>query len=120
MLDTIGKEAAAGKADTDGKLAFNGLAASAYRLKEVSSGNPLLDVVADQDVIVTPGPAAPLTITDPFKPAAPTVKKADKTSGKPLAVDRAHAHQGGCPPTGERALHPCGCRSRPGPRRGRP
>ncbi|MGW2646821.1 SpaA isopeptide-forming pilin-related protein [Streptomyces sp. NPDC001393] len=84
LLDTTGKEVAQGKTDTDGKLAFNGLAAGVYRLKEVSSGNPLLDVVADQDVIVTPGQTVPLTITDPFKPAALTIKTADKTSGKPL------------------------------------
>ncbi|MFE3907375.1 hypothetical protein ACFXPY_46000 [Streptomyces sp. NPDC059153] len=36
---------------------------------QTSSGSPLHDVVADQDVIVTPGAAAHLTITDPFKAA---------------------------------------------------
>ncbi|MGJ5751574.1 hypothetical protein FB563_4081 [Streptomyces puniciscabiei] len=85
LLDTTGKEVAQGKTDTDGKLAFNGLAAGVYRLKEVSSGNPLLDVVADQDVIVTPGVTTPLTITDPFKAAKVLLQAKDDKTGKLLS-----------------------------------
>ena len=48
-------------------MAFTDLAPGVYRLKETASGSPLHDVVADQDVIVTAGATAHLTITDLFK-----------------------------------------------------
>ncbi|MFD7013950.1 collagen binding domain-containing protein [Streptomyces sp. NPDC059928] len=85
LLDSAGKEIATGKTDTDGQLVFKDLTAGVYRLKETSSGSPLHNTVADQDVIVTPGTGTPLTVVDPFKPADLTVTKTDKTSGKPLA-----------------------------------
>jgi hypothetical protein len=84
LLDSAGQQAASGKTDVDGQLAFKDLAPGVYRLKEVSSGSPLHDVVDDQDVIVTPGADAPLTITDPFKPATVTLKAKDSKSGKLL------------------------------------
>ncbi|GCD41828.1 collagen binding domain-containing protein [Streptomyces paromomycinus] len=84
LLDDAGKEAASGRTNADGRLAFEDLSVGVYRLKEASSGSPLHTVVTDQDVIVTPGTAVPLTITDPFKPANLMVKKTDKGSGKPL------------------------------------
>ncbi|OKI10224.1 hypothetical protein A6A06_01375 [Streptomyces sp. CB02923] len=84
LLDDAGKEAASGRTNAEGRLAFEDLATGVYRLKETSSGSPLHTVAADQDVIATPGPAVPLTVTDPFKPANLTVKKTDKSSGKPL------------------------------------
>ncbi|MFI6808209.1 collagen binding domain-containing protein [Streptomyces luteogriseus] len=85
LLDSTGQQAASGKTDADGQLAFKDLAPGVYRLKEVSSGSPLHDVVDDQDVIVTPGADAPLTIIDPFKPASLLLKARDGKSGKPLA-----------------------------------
>ncbi|MFD9967703.1 hypothetical protein ACFWYA_05890 [Streptomyces sp. NPDC059011] len=42
------------------------------------------NVVADQDVIVTPGATAHLTITDPFKPVQVVVKAKDDKTGKLL------------------------------------
>ncbi|WP_329558844.1 prealbumin-like fold domain-containing protein [Streptomyces uncialis] len=84
LLDDTGKGIADGKTDAAGRLAFADLPAGVYRLKETSSGSPLHDVVADQDVIVTPGTTIPLTITDPFKPAALTLKATDRHNGKPL------------------------------------
>ncbi|MGQ4445812.1 prealbumin-like fold domain-containing protein, partial [Streptomyces violaceoruber] len=55
LLDSTGKETGRGKTDAQGKLTFPDLAPGVYRLKETSSGSPLHEVVADQDVIVTPG-----------------------------------------------------------------
>jgi len=84
LLDSAGQQAASGKTNADGQLAFKDLAPGIYRLKEVSSGSPLHDIVDDQDVIVTPGADAPLTIIDPFKPAMLLVKTKDSKSGKLL------------------------------------
>ncbi|MDF3292448.1 MSCRAMM family protein [Streptomyces silvisoli] len=85
LLDSAGKEVGSGKTNADGQLAFKDLAPGVYRLKEVSSGSKLLDTVDDQDVIVTPGAAAPMTIIDPFKPASLRLTAKDDTSGKLLA-----------------------------------
>ncbi|MFE4018013.1 collagen binding domain-containing protein [Streptomyces sp. NPDC059101] len=85
LLDSAGKEAGNGKTNADGQLTFQDLAPGVYRLKEVSSGSKLLDTVDDQDVIVTPGAAAPLTIIDPFKRASVRLTAKDDTSGKPLS-----------------------------------
>ncbi|MEU9398016.1 SpaA isopeptide-forming pilin-related protein [Streptomyces sp. NPDC048324] len=84
LLDSAGQQAASGETNTDGQLAFEDLPPGVYRLKEVSSGSPLHDVVDDQDVIVTPGANTPLTITDPFKPATVTLKARDSKNGKLL------------------------------------
>ncbi|MET8218803.1 SpaA isopeptide-forming pilin-related protein [Streptomyces hirsutus] len=84
LLDTAGQEVGRGKTDARGKLTFPGLAPGVYRLKETSSGSPLHDVVADQDVIVTPGATAHLTITDPFKAAQVVLKAKDDKTGKLL------------------------------------
>ncbi|MEU3299758.1 SpaA isopeptide-forming pilin-related protein [Streptomyces sp. NPDC006678] len=84
LLDTAGKEAGRGKTDAQGKLTFPDLAPGVYRLKETSSGSPLHAVVADQDVIVTPGVTAHLTITDPFKAAQVVWKAKDDKTGKLL------------------------------------
>ncbi|MEU2263881.1 SpaA isopeptide-forming pilin-related protein [Streptomyces sp. NPDC019645] len=84
LLDATGQEAGTGKTDAQGKLTFTDLAPGIYRLKETSSGSPLHNVVADQDVIVTPGATASLTITDPFKPAQVVVKAKDDKTGKLL------------------------------------
>ncbi|WP_324606331.1 prealbumin-like fold domain-containing protein [Streptomyces cellulosae] len=56
LLDSIGKQAASGTTDAEGQLTFQDLGPGVYRLKEVSSGSPLHEVVDDQDVIVTPVP----------------------------------------------------------------
>ncbi|MFE0187973.1 SpaA isopeptide-forming pilin-related protein [Streptomyces sp. NPDC058989] len=84
LLDATGQEAGNGKTDALGKLTFTDLVPGVYRLKETDSGSPLHDVVADQDVIVTPGGTAPLTIVDPFKPAQVLLRAKDDKTGKLL------------------------------------
>lgn len=85
LLDAAGQEAGRGRTDTQGELTFPELAPGVYRLKETTSGSPIHDVVADQEVIVTPGGTARLTITDPFKAAQLVLKTADDKTGKLLA-----------------------------------
>ncbi|WP_030421260.1 SpaA isopeptide-forming pilin-related protein [Streptomyces sp. NRRL F-5065] len=84
LLDSAGQEAGHGKTDAQGKLTFSGLAPGVYRLKETASGSPLHEVVADQDVIVTPGATTRLTITDPFKAAKVLLQVKDDKTGKLL------------------------------------
>ncbi|MCP3821428.1 SpaA isopeptide-forming pilin-related protein [Streptomyces sp. A3M-1-3] len=84
LMDATGHEAGRGKTDAQGKLTFPDLAPGVYRLKETGSGSPLHDLVADQDVIVTPGATARLTIVDPFKPAQVLLKAKDDKTGKLL------------------------------------
>ncbi|MFF3332680.1 collagen binding domain-containing protein [Streptomyces sp. NPDC002888] len=97
LFDSAGQQVGTGITDADGQLAFKDLASGVYRLKEVSSGSPLHDVVDDQDVIVTPGTDAPLTIIDPFKPATVTLKAKAKASksGKPLPGSTVNIGTGG-------------------------
>ncbi|MFF4250546.1 SpaA isopeptide-forming pilin-related protein [Streptomyces sp. NPDC001663] len=85
VLDSIGKQAASGTTDAEGQLTFQDLAPGVYRLKELSSGSPLHEVIDDQDVIVTPGADTPLTIIDPFKPASVRLKVKDDKTGKLLS-----------------------------------
>ncbi|CAL9362895.1 hypothetical protein SUDANB105_00703 [Streptomyces sp. enrichment culture] len=84
LLDTTGQEAGTGKTDAEGRLNFTDLSPGVYRLKETSSGSPLHDVVDDQDVIITPGATARLTIVDPFKPAQVLLTTKDDKTGKLL------------------------------------
>ncbi|MFI1721846.1 SpaA isopeptide-forming pilin-related protein [Streptomyces sp. NPDC020489] len=84
LLDSAGQEAGRGKTDAQGKLAFPDLEPGVYRLKETASGSPLHKVVADQDVIVTPGATTRLTITDPFKAAKVFLQAKDDKTGKLL------------------------------------
>ncbi|MER6500181.1 SpaA isopeptide-forming pilin-related protein [Streptomyces sp. NPDC001455] len=84
LLDSAGQETGRGKTDAQGELAFPDLAQGVYRLKETDSGSPLHEVVADQDVIVTPGATTRLTITDPFKAAKVLLKAKDDKTGKLL------------------------------------
>ncbi|MGA5348658.1 SpaA isopeptide-forming pilin-related protein [Streptomyces griseoincarnatus] len=84
LLDSAGQEAGHGKTDAQGKLTFSDLAPGVYRLKETASGSPLHEVVADQDVIVTPGATTRLTITDPFKAAKVLLQAKDDKTGKLL------------------------------------
>lgn len=84
LFDSAGKEAAKGKTDAQGQLAFKDLTPGVYRLKEVTSGSPLHDTADDQDVIVTPGVDTPLTIVDPFKDASVLLKAKDDKTGKLL------------------------------------
>ncbi|WP_420036068.1 SpaA isopeptide-forming pilin-related protein [Streptomyces sp. cg28] len=95
LFDSAGKEAASGKTDAQGQLVFPDLAPGVYRLKEVSSGSPLHDTIADQDVIVTPGTDTPLTIVDPFKDAAVLLKAKDDKTGKLLAGSTVNIGSGG-------------------------
>ncbi|MFD5256879.1 collagen binding domain-containing protein [Streptomyces bobili] len=85
LFDSAGKEAASGKTDAQGQLAFKDLAPGVYRLKEISSGSTLHDTVDDQDIIVTPGTDTPLTIVDPFKAASVLLKAKHDKTGKLLA-----------------------------------
>lgn len=84
LYDSEGREAGSGRTNAEGRLVFKDLEPGVYRLKEVSSGSSLHDVVEDQDVIVAPGTDAPLTVIDPFKPANVLVKAKDDKSGKLL------------------------------------
>ncbi|MEH0525772.1 SpaA isopeptide-forming pilin-related protein [Streptomyces stelliscabiei] len=84
LLDSAGQEAGRGKTDAQGKLALPDLEPGVYRLKETASGSPLHEVVADQDVIVTPGAITRLTITDPFKAAKVFLQAKDDKTGKLL------------------------------------
>ncbi|MGW2137654.1 SpaA isopeptide-forming pilin-related protein [Streptomyces sp. NPDC001773] len=84
LVDSAGQEAGRGKSDAQGKLTFTDLAPAVYRLKETASGSSLHEVVADQDVIVTPGATTPLTITDPFKAAKVLLQAKDDKTGKLL------------------------------------
>ncbi|MEN8654381.1 SpaA isopeptide-forming pilin-related protein [Streptomyces sp. 21So2-11] len=85
LLDATGQEAARGKTDGQGKLTFPDLTPGVYRLKETASGSPLHGVVADQDVIVTPGAPTDLAITDPFKAAKVLLQAKDDKTGKLLS-----------------------------------
>ncbi|MDX3372398.1 SpaA isopeptide-forming pilin-related protein [Streptomyces sp. ME02-6987-2C] len=84
LLDSAGQEAERGTTDAQGMLTFSDLAPGVYRLKETASGSPLHEVVADQDVIVTPGATTQLTITDPFKAAKVLLQAKDDKTGKLL------------------------------------
>ncbi|SFY48690.1 carboxypeptidase-like regulatory domain-containing protein [Streptomyces sp. F-1] len=84
LLDSTGQEAGRRRSDPQGKLTFPDLPPGIYRLKQTGSGSPLYEVVADQDVIVTPGNATRLTITDPFKAAKVLLQAKDDKTGKLL------------------------------------
>ncbi|MFJ8888214.1 SpaA isopeptide-forming pilin-related protein [Streptomyces sp. NPDC102402] len=84
LLDSTGQEAGQGKTNAQGKLTFPDLAPGVYRLKETASGSPLHEIVADQDVIVTPGATTRLTITGPFKAAKVLLQAKDDKTGKLL------------------------------------
>ncbi|MFZ4189403.1 SpaA isopeptide-forming pilin-related protein [Streptomyces pseudogriseolus] len=84
LLDATGQEAGHGTTDAQGTLTFPGLAPGVYRLKETAAGSPLYDVVADQDVIVTPGGTTRLAIVAPFKPAHVLLQAKDDKTGKLL------------------------------------
>ncbi|MEU9069912.1 MULTISPECIES: SpaA isopeptide-forming pilin-related protein [Streptomyces] len=82
LLDSAGQEAGRGQTDAQGKATFSDLAPGVYRLKQTTTGSPLHEVVADQDVIVTPGATTRLTITDPFKAAKVLLQAKDDKTGK--------------------------------------
>ncbi|MER8219053.1 SpaA isopeptide-forming pilin-related protein [Streptomyces sp. NPDC094143] len=84
LLDATGQEAGHGTTDAQGTLTFPGLAPGVYRLKETAAGSPLYDVVADQDVIVTPGGTTRLAIVAPFKPGHVLLQAKDDKTGKLL------------------------------------
>ncbi|WP_326812327.1 SpaA isopeptide-forming pilin-related protein [Streptomyces scopuliridis] len=95
LLDSTGQEAGRGKTDAQGKLTFPDLAPGVYRLKETASGSPLHEVVADQDVIVTPGATTRLTISDPFKAAKVLLQAKDDKTGKLLPGSTVNIGSGG-------------------------
>ncbi|MCX5395606.1 collagen binding domain-containing protein [Streptomyces sp. NBC_00102] len=84
LLDSNGQEAGRGQSDAHGKLTVPDLAPGVYRLKQTASGSPLHEVVADQDVIVTPGGTTRLTITDPYRTAKILLQVRDDKTGKLL------------------------------------
>ncbi|MFF0793426.1 SpaA isopeptide-forming pilin-related protein [Streptomyces spiralis] len=83
LLDSAGAEAGRGKTDAQGKLSFPDLAPGVYRLKQTAS-DALHEVVADQDVIVTPGATTRLTVTDPFEAAKVLLQAKDDKTGELL------------------------------------
>ncbi|MEU2146017.1 MULTISPECIES: MSCRAMM family protein [Streptomyces albovinaceus subgroup] len=85
LLDSDGQEAGRGQSDAQGKATFTDLAPGIYRLKQTATGSPLHEVVADQDVVVTPGATTRLTIVDPFKAAKVLLQAKDDKTGKLLA-----------------------------------
>ncbi|MFE7960436.1 SpaA isopeptide-forming pilin-related protein [Streptomyces sp. NPDC057413] len=85
LLDATGQEAGHGTTDAQGTLTFPGLAPGVYRLKETAAGSPPYDVVADQDVIVTPGGTTRLAIIAPFKSAHVLLQAKDDKTGKLLS-----------------------------------
>ncbi|MGW2476968.1 MSCRAMM family protein [Streptomyces sp. NPDC001665] len=84
LLDAGGLEAGRGTTDAQGLVTFADLAPGVYRLKAMSSGSPLHDVVADQDVIVTPCATTRLTVVGPFKAAKVHLQVKDDKTGKLL------------------------------------
>lgn len=84
LLDSTGQETGRGQSNAQGKLTFPDLVPGVYRLKQTATGSPLHEVAADQDVIVTPGTATRMTITDPFKAAKVLLQAKDDKTGKPL------------------------------------
>ncbi|MFD8613823.1 collagen binding domain-containing protein [Streptomyces sp. NPDC059631] len=84
LLDADGREAGRGQSDAQGKLVFPELAPGVYRLKQTASGDPLHEVVADRDLIVTPGAATRIAITDQFKAAKILLQVKDDKTGKLL------------------------------------
>ncbi|MEU9939056.1 SpaA isopeptide-forming pilin-related protein [Streptomyces lavendulae] len=98
LLDSDGKQIAAGKTDGQGNLVFDKLPADTYRLRETSSGSPVHDLVPEQTITISAGRTAqanPLDLVDPFKKARLSVKKTDKNTGKTLpgAVIAIHADE---------------------------
>ncbi|MFD3415016.1 collagen binding domain-containing protein [Streptomyces cyaneofuscatus] len=85
LLDSDGQEAGRGQSDAQGKATLTDLAPGIYRLKQTATGSPLHEVVADQDVVVTPGATTRLTIVDPFKAAKVLLQAKDDKTGKLLA-----------------------------------
>lgn len=85
LIDSDGQEAGRGQSDAQGKATFPDLAPGIYRLKQTATGSPLHEVVADQDVVVTPGATTRLTIVDPFKDAKVLLQAKDDKTGKLLA-----------------------------------
>ncbi|WP_225847251.1 collagen binding domain-containing protein [Streptomyces sp. HPF1205] len=85
LTDLAGTTAATGTTDPTGDLAFTALPAGIYHLRQTATGTPILQAAPDQDVVVPDGTTAPVTVTvtDPFTPAALTVRVVDRT-GKPL------------------------------------
>ncbi|MFF5781632.1 collagen binding domain-containing protein [Streptomyces virginiae] len=87
LLDSDGKQVAAGKTDEQGNLVFDKLPVGTYWLRETSSGSPVHDLVPEQTITITAGRTAqanPLDLVDPFKKARLSVKKTDKNTGKTL------------------------------------
>ncbi|WP_225847252.1 collagen binding domain-containing protein [Streptomyces sp. HPF1205] len=88
LLDQTGKTVVAhGVTDSRGVLDFENLPPGTYRLHEVSAGDRIHQLAPDQSVTVTEGQTAaahPITVVDEFTPAALTVRKTDKTTGRPL------------------------------------
>ncbi|MFF7439006.1 SpaA isopeptide-forming pilin-related protein [Streptomyces sp. NPDC008122] len=88
LLDKDGNQAAKGKTNAQGVLAFDQLRAGTYRLRETSSGSSLHDLVPEKTITITAGATAqanPIDVVDPFKNADLAVKKIDKNTGKALA-----------------------------------
>ncbi|MFJ5265485.1 SpaA isopeptide-forming pilin-related protein [Streptomyces sp. NPDC088387] len=85
LVNSAGQEAGRGYSDAQGKATFPDLAPGIYRLKQTGSGSSLHEVVADQDVVVTPGATTRLTITDPFKAAKVFLQAKDNKTGKLLS-----------------------------------
>lgn len=94
LLDSAGQEAGRGQSDAQGKLTFPDLAPGVYRLKETTTGSTLHEVIADQDVIVTPGKHHP---ADDHRPVqgrqGPPAGQGQQDGKAPARRDREHRHR---------------------------
>ncbi|MFI7337098.1 collagen binding domain-containing protein [Streptomyces sp. NPDC050085] len=84
LLNALGERAGEGTTDAAGHLTFTGLPLGGYRLKETTTGSSAYEPVPDQDVVITPGHTAELTLTSPFAKATVRITAKDATTGKPL------------------------------------
>ena len=83
LADLAGTTSATGTTGPDGALAFPELPPGVYHLRQTATGSPSVQPGPDHDVVVPDGVTVPVTVTDPFTPAALTVHLTD-SARKPV------------------------------------